>query len=563
MMEMWKRLMQKKRRVVIITTIAAITLFGTVSFVDNDFKLIKSLDIYYTLFRELNMYYVDETDPEKLVKTSIDAMLETLDPYTVFVPESEMDNYKFMTTGQYGGIGAQVRKIEGNFVISEPYVGYPTHKAGIKAGDIIVEINNVPINKKLNDLGNLLTGEPNTEVTLTLQRPGESKTYKKTLIREKISMENVPYYSMVDATTGYIKLTNFTDGASIEVKNAIQSLKLQGANKLILDLRSNPGGFLGEAIDVTNLFIDKGQEVVQTRGKFKQWQKTYKCENLPVDTKIPLAVLVNQNSASAAEIVAGALQDLDRAVIIGQRTFGKGLVQATRPLSYNTQLKITTAKYYIPSGRCIQALDYSHRENNGDASHIPDSLIHEFKTKNKRKVFDGGGIQPDIKTETETLSRITFNLYARNFLFNYATLYTLQHDSIPGISEFALTDADYANFVKYLKDKDFTYVTETEDALNKLKKIAEKEKLDEVTKTEFDAISKKIAESKLKDLETYKAEILEMLKEEIASRYYYQKGRIGSSLPHDPDIKKAKELLKDEKTYSSILSGTGDRVAMK
>ena len=374
-----------KRKTIGITLLISLSVISY-SFVDQDFKILKNLDIYYTLFRELNLFYVDNTDPDKLVKASIDGMLETLDPYTVYIPESEMDDYKFMTTGEYAGIGALIRK-NGNYTtISETYEGHPAYKAGLKVGDIIQEIDGKSIfNKSSSDVSDLLKGDVNTPIELTIQRPGTNKLFKKVLIREKIAVHNVPYYGMVRGNTGYIKLTTFTTDAHFEVKNALISLKEQGAKSIILDLRSNPGGLLMEAVDISNLFIPKDQEIVSTKGKVKEFDNTYVTKNQPVDDKIPLAILVNHNSASASEIVAGSLQDLDRALIIGQKTFGKGLVQTTRQLSYNAQLKVTTAKYYIPSGRCIQALDYSHRLSNGDVNNFPDSLITKFKTKNGRR----------------------------------------------------------------------------------------------------------------------------------------------------------------------------------
>lgn len=553
---------RKKLRKTIIVVIAALGLLGIFSFRDNDFRLIKSLDIYYTLFRELNTYYVEETDPEKLVKTSIDAMLESLDPYTVFIPESDLDEYKFMTTGKYGGIGAQIRKVDNNYVISETSEGYPASKAGIKAGDIIREIDHKNIYQKNSpDISELLKGDPQTEIVLTLERPGEKKTFTKTLIRERITIDNVPYFGMINEETGYIRLSNFMENASLEVRDALRNLKKSGATRIILDLRNNPGGLLGEAIAVSNLFLDKGQEVVQTRGKLKQWQKTFTCQNPAEDSKIPLVILVNQKSASASEIVAGSMQDLDRAVIIGQRTFGKGLVQATRPLSYNTQLKITTAKYYIPSGRCIQARDYTHRKPNGEATLIPDSLTHPFLTKNNRKVFDGGGILPDVLTVVPTLSRLSYNLYVRNFIFNYATEYAREHANTPSPVGFLIDETEYKKFINYLNNRNFDYVTESEDALKKLKDIASKERYAENSREEFEALTKKLGHDKQKDYETYKDEIKDLLAEEIISRYYHQKGRIQVSLIHDNEVIKAKEILSNNKLYSSILNGTSGNVA--
>jgi carboxyl-terminal processing protease len=547
----------KKLRLILITGATIITLLFTYSFVDSDFKILKNLDIYYTLFRELNLYYVDNTDPEKLVKTSIDAMLESLDPYTVFIPESEQDDYKFLTTGEYGGIGALIRKNNDYFTISEIWENSPAYKAGIKVGDVILDVNGIPVSRKTNsEINELLKGEPKTEIELTLEHPGQFKTFKVLLVRERISISNVPYYGMVTETVGYIKQTNFTNDAHIEVRNALMQLKARGAKGIILDLRGNPGGLLVEAVGVTNLFVEKGQEIVHTKGKVKQWDNIYKTKNQPFDAEIPLTILVNRSSASAAEIVAGSLQDLDRAVIIGNRTFGKGLVQTTRPLSYNTQLKVTTAKYYTPSGRCIQALDYAHREPDGSVGYIPDSLISEFSTKIGRKVYDGGGIMPDIMIRNEPLSKITINLYARSYIFNFATNFTLTHDSIFPIPVFKITDADYENFVTYLTDKKFDYQTETEEAFIKLSNTASQEKYLEEAKDEFKALAKKLTHDKMKDLAKYKEEISELLKEEIVSRYYFQRGRIETSLSTDTHVIKAIEVLSSKQLYTGILDGT-------
>ncbi len=547
----------KKLRLILITGASIIILFFTFSFVDSDFKILKNLDIYYTLFRELNLYYVDNTDPEKLVKTSIDAMLESLDPYTVFIPESEQDDYKFLTTGEYGGIGALIRKTNDYFTISELWENSPAYKAGIKVGDIILEINGVQISRKNNsEINDMLKGEPKTNIELTLEHPDQYKIYKVILARERISINNVPYFGMVTETIGYIKQTNFTTDAHIEVRNALIQLKARGAKAIILDLRGNPGGLLVEAIGVTNLFVEKGQEIVHTKGKVKQWDNTYKTKSQPLDAEIPLTILVNRTSASAAEIVAGSLQDLDRAVIIGNRTFGKGLVQTTRPLSYNTQLKVTTAKYYTPSGRCIQALDYTHRESDGSVGYIPDSLISEFSTKIGRKVYDGGGIMPDIVIRNEPLSKITINLYARSYIFNFVTQYVLKHDSIGSISHFKISDGDYEQFVGFLTDKKFDYQTDTEEAFIKLSNTASQEKYLEEAKEEFKALAKKLTHDKVKDLTKYKEEISELLKEEIISRYYFQHGRIESSLSTDTHVIKAIEVLSSKQLYTGILDGT-------
>jgi carboxyl-terminal processing protease len=558
----FKRLAGKKRRLILIIAISSVSLFSLFSFVSDDFKLLKSLDIYCTLFRELNMYYVDKTDPEKLVKTSIDAMLESLDPYTVFIPESEIEDYKFLTTGQYGGVGVLLKKNGDYLVISELYEGYSAQKAGIKVGDILHEINGKSVfGKSVFEVGELLKGELNSKIEISLERPGVTKLIKKILPRDKISINTVPYFGLIHKNIGYIKLTNFTENAHIEVKNALIALKSVGAQSIILDLRNNPGGLLGEAVDIVNLFVDKGQEVVSTKGKLKQWDNTYKCKNQPVDDKIPLAVLVNRNTASASEIVAGSLQDIDRAIIVGQRTFGKGLVQIDKPLSYNTQLKLTIAKYYIPSGRCIQSLDYTHRDIDGSASHIPDSLIHEFKTKNKRNVYDGGGILPDIIIRPEPLSRLTYNLYVRNYIFNYATVFTQIHDSIPSASHFKISDKEYNTFKEYLKENGFDYITESEEALLKLKGTISKETYYDSVKNELATLSLKIKHNKLEDLETYKDEISELLQEEIVSRYYFQRGRIQISLGNDSLVLRSIEILNDKSLYSGILNKNSNNIA--
>jgi carboxyl-terminal processing protease len=549
----WRKM---KTKVLVITGIIILTA-GSYSFVDNDFKLLKSLDIYYTLFRELNMFYVDETDPEKLVKASIDGMLESLDPYTVFIPESELDDFKFMTTGEYGGIGAMIKKLGPQVIISDLVENYPAHAAGIKIGDILCEINGKPVSQKsTTEISEMLKGEPQSEIVLTLERSNNPKPFKKTLERQKIVINNVPYYGIVNAKYGYIKISNFTTDAHIEVKNALINLKNQGAKGIILDLRGNPGGLLIEAVEIANLFVDRGQEIVRTKGKVKQWDNTYKTHNAPVDTEIPLTILVNRNSASASEIVAGSLQDLDRAVIIGHKTFGKGLVQTTRQLSYNTKLKVTTAKYYIPSGRCIQALDYSHRDADGSVGSIPDTLIQEFSTKVGRKVYDGGGIQPDITMKSDPISRITLNLYTRNYLFNYATLYMLKHDSIDLPSNFRFTNEDFDDFTAFLKTSEFDYQTETEEALIKLKNAAMKEKYWEMSKSEYAALEEKVKHDKCIDLQINKKEICGLLKEEIISRYYYQKGRIETSLESDEYVLQALDVFTNPTLYTGILNGT-------
>ncbi|MBE9468237.1 MAG: S41 family peptidase [Bacteroidetes bacterium] len=549
--------LSKKIKLLIISSLIIITPILFVSFNNDNFEIAKNLDIYYTLFRELNLYYVDEIDPGEIIKNSIDEMLKSLDPYTVFIPESKIEDFKFMTTGQYGGVGAMIRKSGDYVLISEPYENSPIHKAGIEAGDIITKIEGKSTKgKSTKDISELLKGQPNTHVKLTIKRKGIDKSFNKSITREKIKIKSVPYYGMLNDSIGYVKLNVFTDKSSKDVKNAILDLKeKQHAKAFVFDLRNNPGGLLHEAVKICNLFVDKGQTIVTTKGKVKQWNKTYKATNQPIDTKTPLAIIVNRGSASASEIVSGTMQDLDRAVIIGQRTYGKGLVQTTRSLSYNSKLKVTTAKYYIPSGRCIQALDYSHRNEDGSVGKIPDTLITKFSTNNGRDVYDGGGVLPDIKLEPEYFSKIAISLVIKNLIFDFATDYKISHDSIASATNFTFTDDDYEAFKLFLGDKKFDYKTQCEKKLIELEKIAKKEKYYNKVSKEFEVLHKDLAHDKNKDLITFKDEIKELIKEEIISRYYFQKGRISSSLSKDPDIKEALEILGNNKKYTNILSG--------
>lgn len=550
--------MRKGKKALIIIALV-ISSLGIWSFADDNFKIAKGLDIYFNLFKELNFYYVDEVDPEKLIQTSIDAMLESLDPYTTYIPESELDDFKFQTTGQYGGIGALIRKLGNDVVISEPYEGFPAANGGLKPGDILLEIDGKAVTAKgISDVSEMLKGVPGTEVKVEIKRPGVENPMTKKLLRQKITIPNVPYYGIVKDSVGYIKLTNFTTDAGKEVRNAVIELKKQHAKGIILDLRGNPGGLLIEAVNVANNFIDKNQLVVYTKGKVKETFKKYVTVNEPVDTTIPMVVLVSRGSASAAEIVAGCLQDLDRAVVIGQRSYGKGLVQQTRPLSYNTQLKVTTAKYYIPSGRCIQALDYTHRNEDGSVGHVPDSLIKEFKTRAGRKVLDGGGILPDVKLTPDKLSDLSFNLYSKNFIFNYATEFAQKHENIASARDFKIDDDTYSEFSKYLEDKDFEYKTKTEESLSKLIETAKKEKYYSGAIEEIKQLKEKLAHDKGKDLITFRDEISELLVDEIITRYYYQKGKIEATFATDKEISKSIEILDNSTKYSTIISGKED-----
>lgn len=553
-----KRVFSGRKIHIVLLSIIIVASVTLVSFSDKDFKIAKNLDIFATLFREVNLYYVDDTDPEKLVKNSIKGMLKELDPYTTFIPESDMDEFKFMTTGQYGGIGALIRKAGDYTMISEPYEGFPAQRSGLRAGDTILSINGVSTKGKgISGVSEMLKGKPNTPLELKLKRLGEDSVLTVGFDREKVTINNVQYYGIVGDNIGYILLGTFTKGAAKEVENAYKELKEKGITGIILDLRNNTGGLLNEAVDIANIWLSGSTEIVNTRGKVKQWDKKYITENDPVDTAMPMVVLVNRASASASEIVCGSLQDLDRAVLVGQRTFGKGLVQTTRPLSYNTHLKITTAKYYIPSGRCIQALDYTHRNEDGSVGYIPDSLKSEFQTKNGRTVFDGGGVEPDIKVVSELAQNVSIALYTSNTIFDFATIYASKNDAIAKPTEFVLTDALYNEFVDYALNREINYHSRSNDKYKELIETAKKEGYYEIAKDEFSKLEAKLEVDLRKDMESFSDEIRELLTEEIVSRYYYQKGRVISTLDEDKEILKAIEVINDKSKMASILNPSG------
>lgn len=544
---------------ILLLSIPAIT-FVSFGFVDNYFELSKNLDIFATLLREVNTYYVDDVKPGDLVKTGIDEMLNSLDPYTEYYPESDIEDYKIMVTGQYGGIGSLIRQKDDRIMIGEPYEGFPAQKSGLMSGDIITEIDGKSIKgKNTSDVSKLLKGQAGTVVKVMIEREGEKKPFEVSLTREEIKIKNVPYYGVVgDGTVGYIKLTGFTEDASKEVKSAFLELKEKNKIKsLVFDLRDNGGGLLKEAVDIVNTFVDKNLTIVEQKGKIKEMNRTHKSQYNPIDTTMPVAVLINRNSASASEIVSGSLQDLDRAVVVGQRSFGKGLVQQTLPLSYGTQVKVTTAKYYTPSGRCIQELDYFHKSKSGKAETVPDSLIREYKTKRGRSVYDGSGIYPDIILEPRTYALITGTIISKSYIFDYATKYRIAHSSIPAAKDFSLTESEYNDFLQYLSDKKYDYTTQTEKSLNELKKNTEKEKYFESIKSSFEDLKAKVEANKKQDLTKYKKEIKEFLEEEIAARYQYQRGRLESSLRTDDELKEAVKVLIDKQLYSSILAGKG------
>lgn len=524
----------------------------------SDFEISKNLEILTSLYKELNSNYVDGANPSELMKTGIDAMLDKLDPYTVFIPESEIEDYRFMTTGEYGGIGSLIHKQGDYIIISEPYEKSPAQKSGLKAGDKILEVNEKNASgKSVEDVSAVLKGQPGTSFKLIVERAGEPKPLTFDIVREKISIDPVPYYGMIGNGIGYIKLNSFTQTASADVKKALLDLKSKNTlSGLVLDLRDNGGGLLNEAVNIVNLFVKKNELVVSTKGKQKDKNRSYQTSMDPTDTELPLVVLVNGMSASASEIVAGALQDLDRAVIVGRRTFGKGLVQNVFPLTYNTQVKITVAKYYIPSGRCIQAIDYAHKNASGNPDHIPDSLITAFKTMHGRTVYDGKGVAPDVATDTAKLSTVSYNLITKYIIFDYATKYAATHPSIEPASSFRLTDQEYNDFIAYTEKAGFEFKTVAETELETVKKAAIYENCWNDIKGQYDTMIESISQHKKKDLIDNKAEITELLQEEIASRYYYQKGRIESTLSGDAELKSALNVLHDANTYTSILDGS-------
>jgi len=545
----------KAWKIIALTCIVSVSSY---SFVDEYFEISKNLDIFSSMYREVNIYYVDTTDPGKLMKIGMDAMLESLDPYTNYIPESDIEDYRFMTTGQYGGIGALIRMRDDRIIISDPYEGYPAQKIGLAAGDVILEIDGKSaIGKKTEDVSRALKGSPKTQVKLLIEREGEPEPLNFTLTREEIKVKNVPYSAMVEDGIAYIRLSHFTENAGKEVSDALKGLRDSNeVTGIVLDLRGNPGGLLHEAVNVSNIFVERGQEIVSTKGKIKDLDRTYKAINTAIDKQTPVAVLVNSGSASASEIVSGALQDLDRGVIVGQRTYGKGLVQTTRPLSYNSQLKITTAKYYIPSGRCIQALDYSNRNEDGSVGKVPDSLMRKFKTMAGRTVLDGGGVLPDLLTSSVKYSNITNSLLNKNIIFDYASKYSRQHQSIASASEFKLSEADFKDFETYIADKDYDYISTTEKKLSELKESSEKENSFQDISGEFETLKLKMAHSKQQDIRKNKGEIVQLLEEEIISRYYYQQGRIAVALKNDGELAKAIELLRNTSGYVGILNGS-------
>ena len=549
-----------KRRIYILLLLLA-TLPSIVVKADekHKFQLSRQISIINAIIKDLDLFYVDSIMPEMLVTKSIDAMLNNLDPYTEYYPASKADELKMMTTGKYAGIGSVIRfhTDKKTTVISEPYENMPAQRAGLKAGDIIISIDGVSVKGMSTDsVSDRLRGEPGTTLTVEYERPGKKGTHKVKIQRESIALPAIPYYGIQKGDIGFIQLNSFTDGCAKEMRRALVELKKQGATSFIIDLRSNGGGLLNEAVDIVNLFIPKDKIVVTTKGKIKQSNETYKTQRAPIDTTSPVAVLVDGQTASASEIVAGSLQDFDRAVIIGSRTFGKGLVQSTREVIGGGYLKLTTAKYYTPSGRCVQALDYSHVIDQGKTSRVPDSLTNVFYTEGGREVRDGGGIRPDIEPKSEELSTLLYYLMQDMAIFDFATDYTLKHNTIAPAETFDITDQDYEEFKKLLKSRNFSYDLISVKVLKDLKEAVEFEGFNDIVKEEIASLEKKLQANLDHSLTHFEKEIRTLIADEIIHRYYGQQGRIIYNLREDTDLNEAYRILKDEKEYKEILAPT-------
>ncbi len=549
----------KIKKALIILPIAGVVILSLLSFSNDNrkYQLSKQITILNAILKELDLFYVDTIQPKKIINKGIDAMLTHLDPYTEYYSEEDSDDLKMLTTGKYAGIGSVIRfhKEKNTTVIASPYEGLPAAKAGLQIGDFILSINGTDIHGMgIDSVSNMLRGVAGTNVTLTIERPGEKKPRTIKITRESIAMPAISYYGIQNDNIGYIQLESFTENCARNMRNAIIEMKNKGAQAFIIDLRGNGGGLLNEAVEIVNLFVPKNLTIVTTKGKIKQANNTYKTNKEPLDTVSPLAILVNGQSASAAEIVAGSLQDLDRAVVIGTRTYGKGLVQTTRQLPGGSFLKITTSKYYIPSGRCIQALDYSHLIEDGKSSRIPDSLTTVFHTAAGREVRDGGGIRPDIEPKEEELSTLLFYLVQDMAIFDYATKYRLQHTAIAAPEEFTLTDEEYNEFKSFLKSKNFSYDIESLKILDRLKKMIELEGFTKITEEEITSLEKKLQTNIDHLLQHFSKQIKEIVANEIVQRYHGQKGGIVFSLREDIDIKTAYDILTDSEEYKKTLT---------
>ena len=551
-------MMQKKQRNWLVIAVITIASFGSFGFVESYFEISKNLDIFSTVYREINVNYVEETNPGKLVKTGIDAMLASLDPYTNYIPESDIEDYRFMTTHEYGGVGALIGTRGDNVIITEPYEGFPADKAGLKAGDIIISVDGETAEgKNTSQLSDMLRGQNGTSISVIIKREATDEILEREIIREKIKLDDVPYFGMLNEGVGYISLNSFTQTASKDVKAAYQQLKEDGMEELVLDLRGNGGGLLHESVNIVNFFIEKGENVVEVKGKVKEHYRMNKALNPPLDLDIPLAVLIDEGSASASEIVSGSLQDLDRAVIIGHNSFGKGLVQTTHDLSFNSKLKLTIAKYYTPSGRCIQRIDYSgNRDAKGKAKEIPDSLLAEFTTRNGRTVKDGMGITPDIEVDDQEYSDLLSTLMRENLIFDFATKFYFNNDSIAQPEDFKLSANQYEEFKTYVLSHEFEYKTSSTEMMKELKSVVEKDEFWSEVSSEYDALANKLERDVSTDMVKFEPEIRLMIENEIIGRYYYSKGRIRAYLNEDPEIAKAIKVLNNKSYYDSVLDGT-------
>jgi carboxyl-terminal processing protease len=546
--------MKKKLLLPILVLVVALGVSSTQP-AERYFEIAKNLDIFATLFKEVNALYVDEINPNKLVRTGIDAMLVSLDPYTNYIPVDEVEDFRTTNTGQYGGIGAVTREIGRRTVVTMIMEGYGAQKGGLRIGDEILEIDDIDLSKLTREESSqLMKGQVGTPVSLTVKRRGQAQPVRLGFKREKIKLNNVPYAGMVDNDIAYIQLSDFTPDAAKEVRNALVSLREKGATGVILDLRGNPGGLLIEAVNISNLFIPKGKLVVSTKGKIPENNLNYETLNLPVDIDMPVVVLINRGSASASEIVAGTLQDYDRGVIIGEKSYGKGLVQVSRPLSYNSQLKVTTAKYYTPTGRCIQVLDYTHRRDDGSVGSIPDSLKRVFKTTNGRTVYDGGGVDPDLTTDTDETHALTQVLFEKGYLFDFAADYAYNHPDTVDARKFTIDNAAYQEFVSWMKGKNYSYRSYLEYELQQFVDEAKKEKYYTELKPQLDMVQSRIADSKKNELILYREEIKKIIEQEIVSHYHLEKGSIESGFKYDGDIRRASALLHDVAQYKKILN---------
>ena len=552
-----KKFLNRRNGIIVAIVLITVAFFSFKSGDDRNFQIAKNLDIFNSIVKELDMFYVDTIDPNKTIREGIDNMLYSLDPYTVYYPENDQDELEMMVKGSYGGIGSLIRYNPKSkyTVIAEPYEGMPAAESGLKAGDLLLEIDGKDL-KGNSDVSTLLRGQVGTSFKLKVQRPGVKEPLEFNIVRRSIQMPTIPYYGVMDGQVGYINLSSFSGNPSKDFKKAFLDLKKQGITSLVIDLRNNGGGLLDQAVEIVNMFVPRGKTIVTTKGKIKQASNTYKTLREPLDTDIPIAVLVNSGTASSSEILSGSLQDLDRAVIVGNRTYGKGLVQVPRSLPYGGNLKITTSKYYIPSGRCVQAIDYAHRNEDGSVARIPDSLTTVFHTAAGREVRDGGGVSPDIEVKQERLPNILFYLVRDNLIFDYATDYCLKHPAIASAKEFELTDADYEEFKNKVEGADFKYDQQSEKILNTLKEAAEFEGYMKDASDEFKALENKLKHNLDRDLDYFSKDIKKMIAEEIIKRYYYQEGAIIQQLKDDKDLDEAVKVLTNPERYQQILSVT-------